>query len=65
MVFQVGCLDSLTLKLEQNAYNFAKDIFNCIFTNENICVLTQILLKFLPRGSTDNNAASYKGLASE
>ena len=41
----------------QNVRLFADDIFRCIFVNENICILIEISLKFVPKGPIDNNQA--------
>ena len=38
----------------QNGRDFADDIFNCIFVNENFCILIQISLKFDPKGPIHN-----------
>ena len=32
----------------------ADDIFKCIFLNENLKILIQISLKFVPKGPVDN-----------
>ena len=32
----------------------ADDIFKCIFMNENVRILIQISLKFVPKGPIDN-----------
>ena len=36
---------------------FTDNIFRCIFVNEKICILIKISLKFVPKGSIDNNPA--------
>ena len=41
----------------QNGRHFEEDIFCCIFVNEKICILTEISLKFGPKGPIDNNPA--------
>ena len=41
----------------QNGRYFADDIFNSIFRNENLCILTRISLKFVPRDPIDNKSA--------
>ena len=33
---------------------FADDIFKCIFLNENVWILIEISLKFVPRDQIDN-----------
>ena len=35
----------------------AYDIFNCIFLNKKFCISIQISLKFVSKGSIDNNQA--------
>ena len=42
---------------EQNGLHFADDIFKCIFVNENACILIEISLNFVPKGSIDNKPA--------
>ena len=39
----------------QNGRHFADDIFRCILVNEKFCILIKILLKFVPKGPTDDN----------
>ena len=39
----------------QNGRLFTDDIFWCIFSNEKFCILIKISLKFVPKGSIDNN----------
>ena len=41
--------------LDKMAPHFADDIFRCIFVNEKFCILIKISLKFVPKGSIDNN----------
>ena len=41
----------------QNDLHFANDIFRCNFVNEKFCMLIEISLKFVPKGSVDNNPA--------
>ena len=43
-----------TLSLRQNGLHFPDDIFNCIFFNENIWIVTEISLKFVPKGAINN-----------
>ena len=43
-----------TLRPRQNGRHFADDIFNCIFLNENIGILINISLKFVPKGQINN-----------
>ena len=42
-----------TLELEQNGRHFADDIYNYIFSKENICLLIQILLASVSKNPTD------------
>ena len=49
----VLCCDLFLVELtnlspEQNGHHFADDIFKCIFMNENLCILIQISLNFVP-----------------
>ena len=37
------------LRLRQNGRYFADDIFNCIFLNENVWILTNISRKLVPK----------------
>ena len=55
---QVGLIDLTlnTLKLRQNGCHFPDDIFKCIFLNENMWISIKIPLKFVPKGSIDNNS---------
>ena len=39
----------------KNGYHFADDLFKLIFFNENIYILIQISLNFVPRHPIDNN----------
>ena len=41
----------------QNSCHFADNIFRCIFVNEKFCILIEMSLKFVPKGSIDNNLA--------
>ena len=43
-----------TLRLRQNGCNFPDDIFKFIFLNENIQILLQFSLKFVPKGPFNN-----------
>ena len=38
-----------TLRPRQDGRRFPDDIFKCIFVNENVCILLQISLKFVPK----------------
>ena len=48
-----------TLRLRQNVRHFAGDIFKCIFLNENVLILIQDWLKFVPKGPIDNILALF------
>ena len=43
-----------TLRLRQNGHHFPDDIFKCIFLNENVWILIEISLKFVPKGAIAN-----------
>ena len=43
--------------------HFADDIFTCIFFNENCCILTEFLLKYVRKGPIDNNPALVQIMA--
>ena len=43
-----------TLRPRQNGRHFADDMFKCIFLNENIWILIEISLKFVPQGPINN-----------
>ena len=43
-----------TLKLRKNGHHFADNVFKCIFLNENVWILLQISLKFVPNGPINN-----------
>ena len=45
------------LPLDKMAAILADDIFKRIFLNENVRILIQISLKFVPKGSIDNKPA--------
>ena len=47
----------------QNGRHFSDEIFSRIFVNEKFCILIEIPLKFVPKGSIDNNTGSDNGLA--
>ena len=52
-----------TLRPRQNGRHFADDIFKRIFLNENILILIQISLKFVPKGSINNIPALVQIMA--
>ena len=43
-----------TLRPRQNARHFADDILRGIFLNENVRILIEISLKFVPKGPMHN-----------
>ena len=43
-----------TLRPRQNGRHFADDILKCIFLNENVWILIEISLKFVPKGPIGN-----------
>ena len=47
-----------TLGPRQDGRYFADDIFKCIFFNENGCILIKFSLKYVRKGSIDNNPPS-------
>ena len=48
-----------TLRPRQNGRHFAEDMFKCIFLNENVWIPLEISLKFVPKGSINNNPALF------
>ena len=48
------CLAINTLRPRHNGRHFANDIFNWIFSNENVWTSINILLKFVPKGQINN-----------
>ena len=52
-----------TLRLRQDGCHFAEDIFMCIFFNENGCILITFSLKYVRKGSIDNNPALVQIMA--
>ena len=52
-----------TLRPRQNGRHFADDMFKCIFLNENVWIPIEISLKFVPRGSFNNNPALFQIMA--
>ena len=43
-----------TSRLRQNDHDFADDIFQCIFLNENCCIIIKISLKFVHKYPINN-----------
>ena len=52
-----------TLRPRQNGRHFPDDIFKCIFLNENVYILINIWLEFVPKGPIKNIAALVQILA--
>ena len=52
-----------TLRPRQNGRHFADDMFKCIFLNENLWIPIEISLKFVLKGSIDNNPALFQIMA--
>ena len=52
-----------TLRPRQNGCHFADDIFKCIFLNENIWIPIEISLKFVSKGSINNDPALFQIMA--
>ena len=48
---------------EQNGRHFADYIFKRIFTNEKLCIIIRISLKFVPKGLINNKAAFIQIMA--
>ena len=52
-----------TLRPRQNRRHFADDMFKCIFLNENVWIPIEISLKFVPKGSINNNPSLFQIMA--
>ena len=52
-----------TLRPRQNGRHFPDDIFKCIFLNENAWIAIKISLKFVLKGSINNNPALVQIMA--
>ena len=57
------CLRVNTLRPRQNGRHFADDTFKCFFLDENISVSINISLKFVPKGSINNDPALFQIMA--
>ena len=51
------------LRPKQNGHPFPYDIVKCIFLNENVLILIQILLNFIPMGPSNNIPALVQKMA--
>ena len=54
--FQLHMIRNRLYKLRQNGHYFTDDIFKLIFFNENVCILTWIVLQFVPSGTINKSA---------
>ena len=52
-----------TLRPRQNGRHFPDDIFKWIFLNENAWISIEISLKFVPKGSINNDPALFRIMA--
>ena len=52
-----------TLRPRQDGRHFPDDMFKCIFLNEIVWIPIQISLKFVPKGSINNNPALFQIMA--
>ena len=52
-----------TFRPRQNGRHFADDIFKCIFLDENVWIPIEISLKFVPKGSINNNPSLFQIMA--
>ena len=52
-----------TLRLRQDGRHFPDDIFQYIFLNENVWILINISMKFLPKGPNNNNPSLFQVMA--
>ena len=52
-----------TLRPRQNGRHLADDMFECIFLDENVWILIDISLKFVPKGSINNDPALFQIMA--
>ena len=57
------CTNLTTLEPRQNGRHFADDMFSCIFLHENIWITIEISLKYVPKGSINNNPALFQIMA--
>ena len=53
----------ITLRPRQNGRHFADDMFKCIFLNKNLWIPIEISLKFVPKGSINNNPVLFQIMA--
>ena len=61
--FYKGSFRINTLRPRQNGRHFAYDIFNCILLNENVWVMIENPLKFVPTGPINNIPALVQIMA--
>ena len=50
-------------RLRQNGHHFADNICKCVFWDENVLILIQISLKFVPKGVIENKPTLVKIMA--
>ena len=53
-VYKIFIMHVNSLRLRWNRCHSADDIFKCIFLNENVLILNDISLKFIPKGPINN-----------
>ena len=56
-IFCILCILCIFSQWEQICCHFADNIFKCFFMNGNLHILTQISLKFIPKGQIDNKSS--------
>ena len=52
-----------TLRPRQNGCHFPDDMFKCVFLNEDVWIQNEISLKFVSKGSINNNPALFQIMA--
>ena len=52
-----------TLRPRQNGRHFTDDMFKCIFLNENVWIMIEVSLTFVPMGSINNHPALFQIMA--
>ena len=61
--YHPGVISFNTLRPRQNGRHFADNIFKCIFLNENVWIIIEISLKFVPSGPINNIPALVQIMA--
>ena len=59
----ITCVPFNTLRQRQNGCHFADDTFNRIFVDENVRILIEFSLKFVPKGPINNIPALVQIMA--